>query len=26
MRFTVKQIVWLKVLLHLAGFLPLVWL
>ncbi|MDF7782200.1 sulfoxide reductase heme-binding subunit YedZ, partial [Klebsiella pneumoniae] len=25
MRFTVKQIVWLKVLLHLAGFLPLVW-
>jgi len=25
-RFTVKQIVWLKVLLHLAGFLPLVWL
>ena len=26
MRFTVKQIVWLKVSLHLAGFLPLVWL
>ena len=26
MRFTVKQIAWLKVLLHLAGFLPLVWL
>ncbi|PLN73674.1 sulfoxide reductase heme-binding subunit YedZ, partial [Klebsiella quasipneumoniae] len=25
MRFTVKQIAWLKVLLHLAGFLPLVW-
>ena len=26
MRFTVKQIAWLKVFLHLAGFLPLVWL
>jgi Predicted membrane protein len=25
-RFTVKQIAWLKVFLHLAGFLPLVWL
>ena len=26
MRLTVKQITWLKVLLHLAGFLPVVWL
>ncbi|MCS2170183.1 protein-methionine-sulfoxide reductase heme-binding subunit MsrQ [Scandinavium sp. TWS1a] len=26
MRLTAKQIVWLKVLLHLAAFLPLVWL
>ncbi|WP_312971827.1 protein-methionine-sulfoxide reductase heme-binding subunit MsrQ [Atlantibacter sp.] len=26
MRLNVKQIVWLKVLLHLAAFLPLVWL
>lgn len=26
MRITAKQIVWLKVILHLAGFLPLVWL
>lgn len=26
MRLTAKQIVWLKVLLHLAGFLPFVWL
>ncbi|MBL7637170.1 protein-methionine-sulfoxide reductase heme-binding subunit MsrQ [Atlantibacter hermannii] len=26
MRLNVKQIVWLKVILHLAAFLPLVWL
>lgn len=26
MRLTAKQIVWLKVVLHLAAFLPLVWL
>ena len=26
MRLTVKQITWLKALLHLAGFLPFVWL
>ena len=26
MRLTAKQIVWLKVMLHLAAFLPLVWL
>lgn len=26
MRITAKQIVWLKVVLHLAAFLPLVWL
>lgn len=26
MRLSVKQIGWLKVALHLAGFLPLVWL
>ncbi len=26
MRLTVKQIVWLKVVLHLAGLLPLLWL
>lgn len=26
MRLTAKQITWLKALLHLAGFLPLVWL
>lgn len=26
MRITAKQIVWLKVLLHLAGLLPLLWL
>ncbi|MDI5567865.1 sulfoxide reductase heme-binding subunit YedZ, partial [Salmonella enterica subsp. enterica serovar Kentucky] len=26
MRLTVKQITWLKVCLHLAGFLPLLWL
>lgn len=26
MRLTQKQIVWLKVLLHLAGLLPFLWL
>ncbi|MGL5966106.1 MAG: protein-methionine-sulfoxide reductase heme-binding subunit MsrQ [Kluyvera sp.] len=26
MRLSVKQVTWLKVVLHLAGFLPLVWL
>jgi len=26
MRLTAKQIFWLKILLHLAAFLPLVWL
>ncbi|MDI5754416.1 sulfoxide reductase heme-binding subunit YedZ, partial [Salmonella enterica subsp. enterica serovar Montevideo] len=26
MRLTAKQITWLKVCLHLAGFLPLLWL
>lgn len=26
MRLTIKQIFWLKILLHLAAFLPLVWL
>ena len=26
MRLTAKQITWLKVALHLAGFLPLIWL
>lgn len=26
MRITAKQVIWLKVVLHLAGFLPLVWL
>lgn len=26
MRITVRQITWLKVVLHLAGFLPLLWL
>ncbi|MFK3706832.1 protein-methionine-sulfoxide reductase heme-binding subunit MsrQ [Klebsiella sp. NPDC088457] len=26
MRLSVKQITWLKVLLHLAGFLPFIWL
>ncbi|MCP5575791.1 sulfoxide reductase heme-binding subunit YedZ, partial [Klebsiella pneumoniae] len=26
MRLTAKQITWLKVLLHLAGLLPFIWL
>lgn len=26
MRLSVKQVTWLKVVLHLAGFLPLIWL
>ena len=26
MRLTAKQVIWLKVFLHLAAFLPFVWL